>query len=158
MEASGTITLILGVIFIILGLVFLIINNANRKKTQKALSWPVARGTVTHIEIKEHTSVDDEDGATSTTYEPVVEYTYQVMGQPYTSRRIAYGASQFDKNTAHQKMVQYPQGKVVEVRYNPDKPAESVLETVVAGGKAFQIVGLIFLLIGVVCVLVGLVL
>lgn len=158
METSGIITLVLGLIFGLLGLVFLIINNLNRKKAHKALAWPVASGTVTKTDIKEHTSVDDEDGITSTTYEPVVEYTYQVMGQPYTSRRIAYGASQFDKNTARQKVEQYPQGKTLEVRYNPDKPAEAVLETAVAGGKVFQVVGFLFLAIGLVCVLVGLVL
>ena len=87
-----------------------------------------------------------------------MEYTYQVMGETCTSRRIAFGASQFDRGTANRKVEQYPQGKVVEARYDPDKPGEAVLETVVAGGKTFQVVGIIFLAIGLVCVVVGLVL
>jgi len=157
MQTAVMILLILGFVFSLLGIIFLIINTINRKKAQKTLSWPVVNGAIMKSEIMEHAS-EDEDGLTTTTYEPVVEYTYQVMGQSHTSRRIAYGANRFDRRTATRMVEQYPQGGTVKVHFDSNKPAESVLETAVAGGKVFQIVGYIFLAVGVVCILVGMVL
>ena len=140
--------LIVLLIFAGCGAFFVIFTLLSRKKAQKAAGWRAVNGTITATEIKEHTSIDDEDGIGTTQYEPVVHYSYAVGGQTYTGKRIGYGFNRFDLGTARKKLEQYPQGSSVEVRYNPEKPEEAVLETTVGGSKVLLIVGMIFLVIG----------
>ena len=148
MADFGIILFFICLVFGMLGMIFVVITLFNRRKAQKAQGWLVSSGTVTATDIRQHTSIDDDGSAGSTYFEPVVEYTYQVGEQTYTSRRIAFGANQFDSGTARKKVDQYPQGKSIEVRYNPEKPEEAVLETTVAGGKVFLILGFVFIAIG----------
>jgi hypothetical protein len=110
---------------------------------------------VLKVEVKEHADID-EDSSGSTSYEPVVEYQYTVQNQQYTGRRIAFGANRFGHSQARSAVARYPVGSTVQVRYNPEKPQEAVLEARASGATIFMVVGIILLVIGIAsCCLTG---
>jgi uncharacterized protein DUF3592 len=97
--------------------------------------WPVAKGRVLSSKVEEYRT-----GAASanfggprnrmTLYRPVVIYEYEVDGHRFTGDRIAQspgmhrGVSDFAQQTADR----YRAGTEVDVRYNPERPSECVLE------------------------------
>jgi hypothetical protein len=148
MATGGVILLILGVIFLGIGALFLFLTLRARQKAKTSQGWPTAQGTVLSVEIRENSSYDEDDHNTSVNYEPVVQYQYTVSGQQYNNKRIAFGATSFDRSTAQKKAGQYVAGMAVTVHYNPNKPAESVLETSAGGSTVFMVVGILFAVIG----------
>jgi len=132
-----------------LGAFLIMLERRNRKKADQTKTWPAADGTIVESDVKEHISMEDMDGIASTTYEPVVKYTYTAAGQTYTGGRINYGPNQSDSGTARKTISRYPLGSTVSVRYDPQNPAEAVLETNAAGSKLFMIIGIMFLVLGV---------
>lgn len=148
MATGSVILLILGVIFLGIGALFLFLTIRARQKAKTSQGWPTAQGTVLSVEIQEHSSYDEEHHHTSVNYEPIVQYQYTASGQQYTNKRIAFGATSFDRSTAQKKASQYAAGMAVTVHYNSNKPAESVLETSASGSTLFMVVGILFAVIG----------
>ena len=133
-------------VFGVLGAIFLVIALVSRQKAQTSQSWPTAAGTVLAAELKEHVSHDyDDTPSTRYSFEPVVEYSYAVGAQTFTSRRIGYGANRFSRSQAQKTVERYPVGSAVTVHYNPTNPTEAVLETQASGSMLFLILGIIFL-------------
>ena len=156
----GSTYAIVGVVFVFTGLIFFIVGLINQGKVKKAQAWPVASGTVVSTEIKQHKSTQKTGRSgyrTTTTYEPVVNYSYTVGGQPYSGKRLNYGGFQGAELAAQNKIGQYPQGSTVQVHYDPGKPQNSVLEVSADAGKVYWIVGIIFLVIGIAGFLIGIV-
>ena len=135
-------------IFGALGIVFLVVALVSRQKAQASQSWPTAAARVLASEVREHVRYDS-DNQSQFSYEPVVEYSYTVGQQTYSSRRIAYGANSFGRGQAQKMIERYPVGSAVTARYNPANPAEAVLETKAAGAALFLILGIVFLALGV---------
>ena len=142
-------------IIFIVGLVFLIIGLVAIKRAKTAQLWPIIPGRVIRSSVVEHHS-SDGDGGSSVTYEPLVEYEYNVMGQTFTSRRVAYGANRLAYKKAIEIVERYPTGTRVNVHYNPDKAKEATLETSASGGKLFPIIGGVFAALGLIGMLVSL--
>jgi hypothetical protein len=160
MESSSGVTGLVIVVFFagvfaLLGAVFTILAVRSRQKARAALAWPTVRGEVQSSQVREHSSYDSDDNSTSTSYEPVVQYTYAIMGQPFESGKIAYGATSFGRKQAEQVAARYPAGSTVQVRYNPEKPSEAVLETRATGMNVFLIVGVAFLVIAALAVCIS---
>ena len=153
---SFNIAWIFGLVFLLLGVIFLIVGLVAMKRAKAAQSWPSMPGTVARTEVVQHEDSDSE-GNTSVTYEPVVEYNYSVMGQPFTGKRIAFGTNRYDYKKAQEIVTRYPAGSRVNVYYNPDKPKDAVLETVAAGGKLLTILGAVMSVIGVVALIAALI-
>ena len=142
-----------GIIFLVIGLIF-------RGKVKKAQTWPVVSGIVESTEIKAHKTTTKQGRSsyrTSTSYEPVVNYTYTVNGQPYTGKRLAYSGFQGSEFSAREKLEQYPQGGSVQVHYNPKKPGDALLDVSMDAAKIYNILGLIFIVVGGVSALIGVV-
>jgi len=123
----------------------------SRRSKHKATAsqvWPATSGTMLISEINESVS-RDENGDTSTAYYPNVVYTYQVSGQTYTCKQVAFGGAVGRSNPAQVQpfVAKYPVGAVVTVYYNPNKPEEAVLEKTASGGANLARNGGIFLLI-----------
>ncbi len=147
--------LIVGFVLLLIGAIFLIIGLVALKRARVSQSWPAIPGVVLSSTVVEHESTDS-DGGSSVSYEPKVEYTYNVMGQTYTARRIAYGANSFDYRKAAEIAARYPVGAQVNVHYNPDKVKDATLETSAAGGKLFPVLGGILGAAGLVTMIVSL--
>ncbi|MDJ1182757.1 DUF3592 domain-containing protein [Roseofilum casamattae] len=102
------------------GVLWYSINSA--QKSIQASQWPSTMGTLEKVSL--HENLDDD----SSTYEVRVEYRYSVMGQTYTSSRLAFGYTGSSGRKQHQEILKKLQNaSVINVRYNPNNPATSVL-------------------------------
>jgi len=102
-------------------------------KAKAAESWPTAPGRVVSSEIVEEESRDDE-GGTSTWYNPVVTYAYSAGGRELSGRRLRFGNYRFaSPGKAEAALAPYPAGATPTVRYNPENPEECVIETAKPG-------------------------
>jgi len=93
---------------------------------QQMQSWPSVNGTLTHAELHSGTS----DG--STTYRADAQYSYNVRGRDYEHDRVAINGgsdniSDFQENLGRHLQNLYQQQYPVTVYYNPDNPADAVL-------------------------------
>ena len=133
-------------VFFVIGIVIIILSIRARKKAEASQSWPAVPGQIISAEIKKDIS-EDADGYTTTMYKPIVTYSYNVMGQAYQSSKMAFGMTTSYGRTAKAQEVldQYPLNSTVNVYYDPENPAEAVLERK-AGGKVLGLViGILFL-------------
>lgn len=152
------VALCLGGAFFILGAGLAIFGFVQRKKAKTAETWPTASGTVVSSRLDQKTTTDYDDGhtSTSTSYTPIVEYTYQVGGQTYQGSRIFPGASMsYDHGTAQGIASRYQPGATVTVHYDPANPTQAVLETKSKGGNLFLILGSVFAVLGIIGCCIG---
>ncbi|HET9906292.1 MAG TPA: DUF3592 domain-containing protein [Anaerolineales bacterium] len=117
--------LVVGIIvfvLIILNAIFLGIIFFLRRKMAAVSQWPSTMGTVNSSYLERRSS--SEGG--STNY-PVVQYSYQIGGQSYQSSKLAPGPD-VGGTGAGKVVARYPAGAQVMVFYNPQNPADAVLE------------------------------
>jgi hypothetical protein len=93
--------------------------------------WPEATGTVLSSHIRTH-SPKSRNVRIQTRYYPEITYTYRVDKKLYTSSRyaLARSATMFrerDDAVAYQEQ-NFPIRSAVKVYYNPENPAEAVLD------------------------------
>lgn len=120
-------------------------------KAKAAESWPTVPGRVVSCRVDVEES-SDNDGNTSTWYNPVVTYGYTVGDRELQGTRLRFGNY---RSASHKKaeaaLAPYAPGTAPTVRYNPAKPEECVLETTRPGPVYLLMaaVGLIFVVVGV---------
>jgi hypothetical protein len=124
----------------------------SRRKAAQSSAWPAVTGVITKHNIQRQDSIDDE-GFSTTTYTPQIEYQYSVAGQSFTGKRIAFGFSKgySRRSKAQEAIADYPLNRQVQVFYNPQNPGEAALERR-AGGTIGGIIGGIILLLVSVCI------
>jgi hypothetical protein len=115
---------IIGFVFFILNVVFLGILFFMRRRMATVSRWPSTMGTVNASYLERRHSSSDSG---STNY-PVVQYSYQVSGQAHQGVKIAPGP-EVGGTGAGKVVARYPAGAQVMVFYNPQNPADAVLET-----------------------------
>lgn len=114
--------------------------------TSIAMSWP----TTAAIVVASSIDTTQSTVSSSTKYSPRISYTYYLNGQKYTSDRIDFGGKT-SSNFSYAKNIvsRYPLNGDIEIRYNPRKPTEAVLEAAVGWGFFISLgLGLVFLLVG----------
>ena len=95
--------------------------------------------------MREFQELDRDDNGTGrlrTCYRPEIIYSYEIAGVRYTSDK-ASGSTRMSSNVeafARTMAEKYPAGMAVEVHYNPDNPAESVLQP---GGRRLLLLWLV---------------
>lgn len=132
------------------GLLGVIWSLRSRKKASQSAGWPAVIGVITNAHISENRSTD-EDGYTTTTYTPKVEYQYNIGGAYYASNRISFG---FEKSYNRRKRAQealapYHLNAQVRVFYNSQNPNEAVLEQKAQGSIGGIIGGVILIIISI---------
>ena len=119
-----------------------------RREAEESAGWPATQGTIVLSTVKVSTTrhEDDDEIWEEISYFPKVQYEYSVMGKTYTGGRIAFGASKgFSSRAAAEKVLErYPVGETVTVYYNPNNPADAVLEREMRGGGSLLFIGLAF--------------
>ena len=78
--------------------------------------WPAVPARVTEKKVHERRNNDS-----GTTYTPVINYSYSVMGREYTGRSELSGL--WGRKGAQKAVDQV--GESIEVHYNPNKPEEN---------------------------------
>ena len=122
--SSGAV--MLTVLVVVLG--WLIFHQLHRPMIDAASKWPSAAGTVTRSQLRTR-----EAGGRSAAvyYYPEVQYRYSVEGQQYHGFRVSFSPVQTPSaEEALELLSRIPPGASVSVRYNPDFPADSVLDGV----------------------------
>jgi len=114
---------IIAFVLFILNAIFLTILFFMRRRMAAVSQWPSTMGTVTASRIEQRSS--SEGGYTDY---PVIQYSYQIGGQPYQGMKLAPGP-EVGGSGAGKVVGRYPPGAQVMVFYNPQNPADAVLET-----------------------------
>jgi hypothetical protein len=147
-QQSGPIGgLICGLLFAVIGYFVAftfgkpILDNAKASR-----DWPSVPGVITRSAVATKRS----DGKTM--YSSDVVYRYQVEGRELTCNSVFFGGNTSSSNSAAAYNVtgRYPEGAEVDVYYEPENPANAVLEP----GTRWQSyivfgIGLVFLIVGV---------
>lgn len=136
---------------LLLGAAYVISIIITRVRHHGTANWPKVTGTVKQAFVYQHER--STSSGTTTTYTPVVAYTYAVEGQDYQAHKrnfLPYDqASLTSKAEAQAVSGHYLQGSNVAVYYNPNNPAQAALEIPKA------IAHTAVLLYGIVCMLLG---
>jgi len=108
--------------------------------------WPSVPGVITRSAVATKRS----DGKTMYSFDVV--YRYQVEGRELTCNSVFFGGNTSSSNSsaAYKVTGRYPEGAEVDVYYEPENPANAVLEP----GTRWQSyivfgIGLVFLIVGV---------
>jgi hypothetical protein len=138
----------LGVILLIFGgggVYLIYLSRKTSAQAQGSQNWPSTAATIIRSEVGQ--SVNNSSDGPRTSYHPVVEYTYHVGGQELTGKRIAFGPVKAGSRTtgAEAVLAKYRLGSVVTVYFNPQNPAEAVLEKQAAGATTMLVLGIVFL-------------
>ena len=116
-----------------LGVVLLLSSVRMVHTTLGARRWPQADGIVTHSAVAE-----DAAASGGTIYWPAITYRYQVAGTTYTSSQYSFTPSKSSGKAREAEIAaRYPVDTPVVVQYNPQNPAQAVLETRIGGGIIF---------------------
>jgi hypothetical protein len=141
-------------IFFIVGAIVLMWGIASSRSALLSVRWPSVPGNVTVSTIS--SSHSSKGG---TTYGADIHYTYAVSAQNYVGTKVTFGdISTSNSADASKILARYPVGKAVNVFYNPNDPAEAVLETGFTMGLLLPLgIGTLFTLIGGVMMINGVV-
>jgi hypothetical protein len=115
---------------IALGLFIIIKTFIEIKKGKASQQWNTTEGIVTHAGIMQWRSW--YKGSTSTSEIPYFQYIYTLNGEKNFAARIFFGdfflSMLWVSSPLKQAVQTYTPEQAVTVYYNPDKPAESVLQ------------------------------
>lgn len=122
--------------------------------------WPTVTGVVieSDVEARQDRDRNGNGNRSSTTYKAIVVYDYTVDGKEYSSGRIWFGSDISTSDQAQMRNIVkgYPTGSDVKVYYNPDDPAEAVLQPGVFFTSYFLLIfGGVFAVVGSVVMIVG---
>ena len=123
-------------------------------KARASASWPSVKGVITSSRVATRRSRHKDSRGytrTRTTYFPSISYKYTVGGKNFSGTKRAFGeSSSSNRAWAAGVVSHYYPGSEVEVYYNPDDPADAVLEPgVTMSSYAVLIIGGLFVAIGV---------
>ena len=136
----------LAVLTACMGLFTLLIFLGSYRYSKRAQNWPSVRGTVVGSRVEKRS--DTTDRKTTTTYEPVIEYTYRVAGQDYRSKQFKLGMTfSSSRSYADGVIAKYRIGDDIEVHYDPDNPSQAALEN--PTGATWMILAVAVFLFGV---------
>lgn len=96
------------------------------RKYRASQHWLSTNGQILNTYISTQGSANK-----GTSHQVHVSYSYQVMGQGYQGNQFSFGTegNSFDtRSSAEKEIARFPEGSPVTVYYDPDRPAEAVLE------------------------------
>jgi hypothetical protein len=145
----------IGAIFAFIALVLLIVSNNTQRRAEAAQAWPAANGTIVKTWVEENIERED-DGTIERDYTPEVQYEYIANDRIYRSQQRSFGFQPVFRSSqsAEQVLENYPVGKQVTVFYNPEAPAEAVLNREIPANTVAVLIGWVFLILGIVFILV----
>jgi hypothetical protein len=127
------------------GLVIALMGFAVRKQASMATRWPVVPGTIKLSGIEEYHEASEPGEARGVEmFGKRVTYTYLYQNISYTNEcaRVAAGTPSASDDMLRKLMSRYQDGATVEVRVNPDNPAEATLDARGDGRIAYVLWGI----------------
>lgn len=117
-------------IILLMSVVLLSIGVTTIVKVFRAKSWIIVQGVIADSYINEHerTKKSNNKSYLVTEYTPQINFDYTVEEKQYRNDRVFWGTRSNSQKSALKQIKKYPVGKPVMVHYNPNNPADSVLE------------------------------
>jgi hypothetical protein len=112
-------------------------------------TWPIADGEI--VEAKISTAGSNESGYLKTIYSPIIKFKFNTGGQEFVSDKITWGGEfrSNDKSSIESRIASFPVGKKIDVRYNPRKPSDCIVQENFSFEMAIPLFGgLLFMLFG----------
>lgn len=132
---AALILLIFAIGFSSIGLYTFAVGAKDWMNARRAQSWPIASATIVDR------SLDTKSGRNRTSYEVKVVYRYEVDGSSYESKRLAFGyAGSSDSGPERQTLAWLYSSDAATAHYNPENPAEAVLDVEVSESSIFSVV------------------
>lgn len=122
-----------------IGVVLLVAGFLIARAPGKSNDWLTATGQILASTINYR-----RDSHGSRTAYPLVMYVYQVDGKQYQSQRIYFGG-EIGGSAMTGVIKKYPVGAEVPVYYNPQNPADAVLERSMPMAKMLGFIGVIMI-------------
>lgn len=114
--------IILGLVAIMVGFGVFYWKVDDFKQAYASSSWPTVQGRIIHSEMvrirRPGETVSDAD----------ITYSYMVNGRQYSGYLVSIPEYQGDARSMSKIVKRYPEGNTVTVYYDPDNPANAVLE------------------------------
>jgi hypothetical protein len=95
--------------------------------------YATTTGYITHSGLKEH-----RGSRGRVDYAPDIKFRYEVAGQAFSGDRYRYGQGYTNDKFAARTIEVFPVGKVITVYYNPNDPADSLLQPGLMGVDLFS--------------------
>lgn len=134
------------------GTTVLIIGIFTARRARASRQWPMVKGVIVSSRILKELSSSSGNSQTRSVandyqYKPEVAFEYTVLGAKYLSNKVSV-ADYSTNSTSHAEQVtaRYPEGKTVDVFYDPDNPEYAVLEQRAGFGVCLLFVVGLFLL------------
>lgn len=127
------------------GLVIALMGYAVRRQASMATRWPVVQGTIRLSGTEQyHEASEPGERRGTEMLGKRVTYTYRYQNVSYTNEcaRVAAGTPSESDEMLKKLMSRYRDGATVEVRVNPDNPAEATLDANGAGRIAWVLWGI----------------
>jgi len=124
-----------GAVFSAVSLYFAIgIFTSGQQQNDAAANYLPVTATVLASDVV--SSRTSNPGATGnvTSYQPRIEFEYEVDGKTYRSKRFAYLVSGFDRETVEGIVKRYPVGGRCTAYYDPAQPRQAILHRSAGGG------------------------
>ncbi|MDH3217219.1 MAG: DUF3592 domain-containing protein [Candidatus Krumholzibacteria bacterium] len=143
---------LVSVVFVAAGIAMTIRGKGVLGDAKASATWPAAYGKIVTSQVtkKSHQSRRNGRQRTTVTYWANLSYRYDVDGLRYTSDTVSFGEyGSDDPEHARDVVHRYPEGKEVEVHYNPTDPEVAVLEPGVSRSSYLALgLGLVFSITG----------
>jgi hypothetical protein len=97
-------------------------------RAQASRQWPTSSGTITASTLEK--SLDSKRR-----YRAAVRYRYRVGGKDYESNRVFWGGNEGREKSMASVVGFYPAGRKVKVFYDPQNPAEAVIDPIQNAGS-----------------------
>ena len=110
-----------GVIAIAIGTALYVTQFRQGLRANASKRWPVSSGTIIASALEK-----SPDGRWR--YRAAVQYRYRAGGKEYQSNRIFWGGNEGRQRHMVSVIAAYPEGCKVSVHYDPQNPAEAVLD------------------------------
>ncbi|WP_247439807.1 DUF3592 domain-containing protein [Bradyrhizobium sp. 139] len=131
--------------FAAFGFVIALMGYAVRRQASMTTRWPVVPGTIKLSGIEEyHEASEPGERRGTEMFGKRVTYSYFYRNVSYTNEcaRVAAGTPSGSDEMLKKLMSRYQDGATVEVRVNPDNPAEATLDASGAGHIAWVLWGI----------------
>jgi len=98
------------------------------EEAEATKSWLSTKGEITLSEIQEY-RYKDSNKKEQTGISPYISFKYEISEKEYYSDNIWMGfpPRDFDDKKKRELIESYPEGKIVDIYYNPDKIEQAVL-------------------------------
>ncbi len=120
---ANAILIAFGVIAIVIGAVLYIVQFRQGLRADNSKKWPTASGTVT-------SSALERLPGKKWRYRAAVQYAYRAGGTNYQASRIFWGGNEGWEKHMASVVATYPAGAKIRVFYDPNDPAEAVLDPI----------------------------